>query len=303
MTSTLLQLQAELATAPADNPLVLYHGRCADGFGAALAAWIRFEGRGEYVGMSFGKEPPDATGRPVYILDFSFPPSVMAQLDEQAERLVMLDHHITAAQQLTGFQCRCGVVHFDMAKSGAQLAWDFFLPDRPTPALVKFIQDRDLWTWAFGTETRAFCASLDMEPMEFPRWRDIAGFDEAQLQAFMAPGRAMDAKFTELVSDIARSAMPVTMNGQAGLMCNAPPAFHSDLGNLLSEQCGTFALMWHVKTEGRVKVGLRSVKDFDVTPLALSMGGGGHRNACGFEMGAERLPELLSGTFHGLPLS
>jgi uncharacterized protein len=31
------------------------------------------------------------------------------------------------------------------------------------------------------------------------------------------------------------------------------------------------------------------------------MGGGGHPQACGFRMGPERLPELLSGVFWSTP--
>jgi len=46
-----------------------------------------------------------------------------------------------------------------------------------------------------------------------------------------------------------------------------------------------------------VKVGLRSEPGFNCIPLAESMHGGGHAQACGFKMGVERLPELISGTF------
>ena len=54
--------------------------------------------------------------------------------------------------------------------------------------------------------------------------------------------------------------------------------------------------MWHASTSG-VKVGLRSRSEFNCIPMAESMGGGGHAQACGFKMGIARLGELLSGTF------
>jgi nanoRNase/pAp phosphatase (c-di-AMP/oligoRNAs hydrolase) len=59
--------------------------------------------------------------------------------------------------------------------------------------------------------------------------------------------------------------------------------------------------MWHVGKSGGVKVGLRSQRSFDCIPLAESLGGGGHAQACGFKMGIERLPELLSGEFQAVP--
>ena len=37
------------------NPLILYHGKCPDGFAAAMSAWRFFEGRGEYMGLSHSK--------------------------------------------------------------------------------------------------------------------------------------------------------------------------------------------------------------------------------------------------------
>ena len=67
--------------------------------------------------------------------------------------------------------------------------------------------------------------------------------------------------------------------------------------NLLSAKTGTFALMWSAGTQG-VKVGLRAQRNFDCIALAESMGGGGHAQACGFKMGVERLPELLTGRFN-----
>jgi oligoribonuclease NrnB/cAMP/cGMP phosphodiesterase (DHH superfamily) len=281
------------------NPLVIYHGRCPDGFGAALAAWLFYEGRTEFRACEHGDvqtvaDLPALEGRAVYILDFSFASDLMRDIEQRAAKLVLLDHHKSAAEKLTGFACRCGAVHFDMNHSGARLAWDYFQSDRSTPALVNYIEDRDLWNWRFP-ESAAFLAALDMEPMDFVRWAQIASYDDAQLAAFMSRGQAMDEKFRKLAEDMAANAEPIVFNGQNGLMLNAPGAFHSLLGEILSKQSGTFALLWAAGRGGTIKVGLRSQKSFDCIPLAESMGGGGHAQACGFRMKAERLSELLSG--------
>ena len=238
---------------------------------------------------------PALAGRAVYILDFSFGPELLRAIDNQAAKLVLLDHHKSALDKLDGFACRCGVVHFDMAKSGARLAWEFFHPERDVPALLQYVEDRDIWKWEFP-ESAPFLAALDMEPQDFGRWREIAGFDTDQLAQFMARGGAMDEKYRKLAADIASAAQPLVFNGVEGLMVNAPGLFHSLVGDLLSAQSGTFALMWSAGSGG-VKVGLRSQRHFDCIPLAESLGGGGHAQACGFKVGVERLPELLSGRF------
>ncbi len=284
------------------QPLVIYHGRsCPDGFAAALAAWLFFDGKAEFLGLDHGdiktvEDLPALHGRAIYILDFSFSPELMRGIEERAAKLVMLDHHKSAADKLSGFSCRCGVVHFDMQKSGARLAWEFFQPERPVPDLVRFVEDRDIWVWQYP-ESAGFLAALDMEPFDFARWHQIASFNALQLENYIERGRAMDEKFSKLAAGIAEGARPVVFNGVSGLMVNAPGVFHSLVGDMLCKQSGTFALMWSVDKNGVVKAGLRSERGFDCIPLAESMGGGGHAQACGFKMGQQRLPELLSGTF------
>ena len=298
---TILPLQLLVAPKPGDPaPLVIYHGRnCPDGFAAALAAWQFYGGEVELLGLDHGEvktlaDLPALDGRAVYILDFSFPADILRGIDERAARLVLLDHHKSAADALDGFACRCGVVHFDMAKSGARLAWEFFLPEEPLPDLVRYVEDRDLWNWQFP-ESPAYLAALDMEPQELARWSEIAAFTPEQSAHFMARGQAMDEKFSKLAADIAEGAEPLVFNGETGLMVNAPGVFHSLVGDLLSRRSGTFALMWTAGKGGVVKVGLRSQRGYDCIPLAQSMGGGGHAQACGFKTKAARLPELLAG--------
>jgi oligoribonuclease NrnB/cAMP/cGMP phosphodiesterase (DHH superfamily) len=303
MTKTILPLQLLVAPSQDDpSPLVLYHGRrCPDGFGAALAAWLYYGDRAEYVGLDHGDvqsvdDLPALEGRAVYILDFSFSADILTAMDERAAKLVMLDHHKSAAEKLTGFACRCGVVHFDMNKSGARLAWEFFHPNEPVPALLQYVEDRDIWKWEFP-QSAAFLSALDMEGQDFARWAEIARFGADQLDAFTERGRAMDEKFRKMANDIAEGAQPVVFNGIEGLMVNAPGMFHSLVGDILSAKTGTFALMWSASDKG-VKAGLRSQRNFDCIALAESMGGGGHAQACGFRMPVSRLPELLGGVLN-----
>ena len=285
------------------QPLVLYHGRrCPDGFAAALAAWLYYDGKAEFLGLDHGDvktlaDLPALAGRAVYILDFSFSAEILQQIEALAAKLVLLDHHKSAADQLSDFVSRAGVVHFDMHKSGAHLAWAFFHPGKDLPDLVRFIEDRDIWVWQYP-QSAGFLSALDMEGFDFARWTEIAGFDAAQLSAYIARGVAMDEKFSKLARDIAEGAQALVFNGVSGLMVNAPGVFHSLVGDILSERSGTFALIWSAEKDGVVKVGLRSQRSFNCIALAQSMGGGGHAQACGFKMAFARLPELLSGNFN-----
>lgn len=301
MKNTILPLQLFVQASLEDvRPLILYHGRrCPDGFGAALAAWLFYGDKAEYRGLDHGEIQTaadlgeDLQGRAVYVVDFAFEPVLMAEIESKVSKLVVLDHHKSAAEKLTGYQCQCGVVHFDMNKSGAKLAWEFFHPEKPVPGLIKYIEDRDIWKWEFA-ESAPFLAALDMEVRSFERWAEIAAFTPEQEAAFMARGGAMDEKFKSLCEDIASGAQVLTFNGFQGLMVNCPGVFHSQVGDLLSRQSGSFALMWHANPKG-TKVGLRSRSEFNCIPLAESFGGGGHAQACGFRMDNDRLLDLLKG--------
>lgn len=283
------------------DPLVIYHGRsCPDGFAAALAAWLYYDGQAEFLALDHGdiksvNDLPRLDRRAVYILDFSFSDHVLRDIEQRAAKLVMLDHHLSAAEKLTGFQCRCGVVHFDMKKSGARLAWEFFHPEKPVPDLVRYVEDRDIWVWQYP-QSPGFLAALDMEPFDFARWQVIANLGGAALAAYIDRGQAMDEKFAKLAEGMAEGAQALTFNGVTGLMVNVPSAFHSLVGDILAKKSGTFALLWTVDKSGVVKCGLRSRRDYSCVALAESMGGGGHAQACGFKMPRDRLLELLGGT-------
>jgi nanoRNase/pAp phosphatase (c-di-AMP/oligoRNAs hydrolase) len=95
----------------------------------------------------------------------------------------------------------------------------------------------------------------------------------------------------------------LVFNGVEGLMVNAPSAFHSLVGDMLSKKSGSYALMWTVDAKGIVKCGLRSRSGFNCIDLAATMGGGGHAQACGFKMPTTGLVQLLSGVLQATPVA
>lgn len=279
---------------PNTEPLVIYHGHCPDGFAAALSAWLYFDGKGEYLPMTHEQVVPDVTGRRVYMLDIAFDRAQMERAAAQAQSLTVLDHHQSAADALEGFQCSCGLVHFDMSKSAARLAWAHFHPGRNVPALIAHVEDRDLLRWMFE-DSHAYLASLDVGPYNFHRWAGVMRMPDEALKRFMARGLAMHEQACKLALSLAAEATPITLCGQTGLMANAPNIFHSAVGELLLKRCNTFALMWCPESNGsRIKVGLRGASDFDVIPLAVAFGGGGHPYGAAFRLPLEQLGALVN---------
>lgn len=86
--------------------LVIYHRDCADGWTAAWVAAMSLGGadRVELHAARYGDDPPDVNDRDVYIVDFSYPRATLVKMAAAAEQVTLIDHHRTAAQDLTSLQ-------------------------------------------------------------------------------------------------------------------------------------------------------------------------------------------------------
>jgi hypothetical protein len=250
--------------------LVLYHADCSDGFGAAWAIWKRFP-HARFLPVKHGHPPPDhLQGQRVVIVDFSYPRPVLETMAAQAKELLVLDHHITAEQALAGFP----YAYFDQQKSGAVLAWEW-AHGTPAPWLLRYIQDKDLWTWGLPG-SREINAALASYPFDFAVWD---GFVQGTLEQ---EGRAILRYEQELVGKLAAQAVLVEFHGMV------VPAVHSAI---LTSQIGErlsphhpFCIIWHDR-DGRRFFSMRSREDgVDVGALAASFGGGGHTHAAGFSV-------------------
>ena len=157
--------------------VVLYHANCNDGFGAAYSAWKLLGNRAEYIACSHGTQPPDIKGKKVVCLDFSYDNPTTRKLIEEAEAFLIIDHHKSAMVELHDISNAI----FDMKKSGAMLAWEFFHPGKEAPKFIQYIQDRDLWTWELAY-SKEFSAAFDMVPWnfeEYEKFEDDSVFDDA----------------------------------------------------------------------------------------------------------------------------
>ena len=296
------------------KPLVLYHANCADGFGAAFAAWLKFGDDAEYVACSYGDKNfviPQLKGRDVYVLDFSFSRETMNVFLEDSEHFVWLDHHRSAFEMwcdeertYTKHEDKYHTIVLDNNKSGAYLAWEHFHPGTEVPMFIKHIDDYDRWQFKIEG-TKAFQKALwSITPWSFKQWQHEwdstwgygSGDGLESLPCFIRDGnailRAHDQNVQSVVKGSARECLIAYDNpdyydgpGLIGLAANCPPHLTSDVGHELANQSGTFGLCWTLsQTDLVAKCSLRSNAPYDVSAIAKSFGGGGHAQAAGFEV-------------------
>ena len=307
--------------------ICIYHGNCADGFSAAWAVWKRFGDSVEYIPGVYGESPPDVTGKNVVIVDFSYKRPVLAEMLKAANSILVLDHHKTAESDLgdgyEGDSRFFSMAHFigtidwkrygnnlyqddcenagkavytlfDMYRSGAGIAWDFFHAGTPRPRLIDYVEDRDLWRFSLphSREINAFIFAHDYT---FENWESLLDKTVADMRV---AGAAIEKKHhkdvAELVTKLRRE---MIIGGRWVPVANVPYTLTSDAGHLMCAPYATPNLQGEVVTppfaacywdtpEGRV-FSLRSDDKqggADVSEIAKSYGGGGHKNAAGFTM-------------------
>lgn len=291
------------------EPIVLYHGNCWDGF---CAAWLfhKVWPDGDYIPVQYGQQPPDiavtARDRPLFVVDFSYSRSIMFELGAMRPGgLTVLDHHKTAQAALDGLSVELGAnncgsceVVFDMNKSGGRLAWEFLWEDishltrgenwdwarggrlskEKAPWLVEYTEDRDLWKWELP-DSKAITTCLRSHPLDFDLWDD---FDNIDPETFIAEGEAILRSEATIIDTHVRHAREIELGGHKILAVNATVLF-SDIAGRLAEG-RPFGAAYFDRGDGKRQWSLRSTDaGVDVSEIAKDHGGGGHRNAAGFE--------------------
>lgn len=150
--------------------LCIYHGNCADGFGSAWIVEHLFPDQYEFHPGKYGTEPPDCAGKDVLLVDFSYKRDVMEQIARQANKVLVLDHHKTAIEDLQPLADN-GTIRavFDVERSGAGITWDYFEPNLMRPKLIDHIEDRDLWKFQLPW-TKEIQAAVFSYPYDFGVW-------------------------------------------------------------------------------------------------------------------------------------
>ena len=289
------------------NPLCIYHGSCLDGFAAATVVHMEFKGKVDFFAGYYDKPPPDLariSGREVFIVDFSYPPDVLEWMVREpreggagCSKVTVIDHHKPAAEALAAYQpLPTGAprhpkifAHFDMNYSGAVLTWQHFNPFDEPPEMLKFIQDRDLWTFHLDS-TRDICTALASYPWDFGVWLDILS-NQPSRREYTYGGLYADGQAIRRAHNMARArvikagARKLRIDGVVVPVCNAPHEMASEIGNLLAGAGGAtmpFAATYSDTDAGRT-FQLRSVAGgVDVSAIAAKFGGGGHEHAAGF---------------------
>jgi oligoribonuclease NrnB/cAMP/cGMP phosphodiesterase (DHH superfamily) len=117
----------------------------------------------------------------VYIVDYSIEVNEMKELLKVTEDIIWIDHHKSAIEKYSHFQAEyyqdtsmgiIGIRNINFA--GCNLVWQHLNAPKEFPEFVLLVEDRDIWKWEFGENTRNYNDGLiieDTEPQSFI-WSD-----------------------------------------------------------------------------------------------------------------------------------
>ena len=271
--------------------LIIYHQvkqgiNCPDGIAAAWVAKQAYSGA-DILGCVYGEEPSDISRYTnIVIVDFSFSKPILEQWAKR-QSITVIDHHKTAWEN---FQDLSKQIYrkFDMNECGASLTWKFYFPNQPMPLFLEYIRDRDLWNHQleFTEEIHEASASIGRT---FEFFDKIAPMGKQELFDYLVPIGVEKLKPKREAIALAVQRLEFGTVAEYGnipfvqvkpeeerLVSDICSAMYKKLPDAYFVACVTGDRKWSLRSD-------KNGNDTDVGAIAKSLGGGGHRNAAGFE--------------------
>jgi hypothetical protein len=289
--------------------LIIHHGNCPDGFGAAWWLGKNLDEPHEKFAAFYGQDPPDVTDREVWMVDFCYPAPVLTRIAAKCESLLVLDHHESAVgyardaagvqffddlsaytdlAELGGGSMREAVI--DQKHSGVGLVSALVKRRRGVdpPRFLANLEDRDLWRFDLD-DTREVFATVTSGPYTDEWWDWLAEQTQGTL---VMQGVAIERYRQQLIQQCVELAYqrtfvtPLCLDYSGVLprevtpqerweyiwVANAPYAICSDVaGELAKRDPERFAATFFIDEEGP-KWSLRSTEvGMNVAEVAAKM--------------------------------
>ncbi len=269
-------------------------GRCA-------AFWVLKENPAcTCIPINYGIDFPFETignGERIYIVDYSIQPTEMEQLLAITQDVIWIDHHISAINRYQGFGSAIKGIRYN-GISGCMLTYLYFnvfnqrdvdsceiqsareREEANIPWFTKYIDDRDVWTFNYGNQTKFFTIAFyiyDFLPTDHV-WEEMLELQNEN--QYIGEGRVMQKYQDGWAKRYMRLGFETDFEG---LNC-----FALNLGMCSSNYFDSVAhkdydvLIAYAFNGDSYAFKLFSTK-VNVSEIAIKYGGGGHKGAAGFE--------------------
>lgn len=257
----------------------------------------------KFVAINYGKESWSEeeikAAEKVWLVDFT-----SDKMDELLKacgpKLIWIDHHKTAMEKLPDMWNSSSIPGIrSLEKAACVLTWEFTHPeDISSPVAVAYIGDKDTWRFEYP-ETRAFTAGFNLmvKTPDDTVWDQLLGSEyKDTVNNMIAIGELLlESQKYKLQKAFDRGVDCIFHNWKARLVNTTGNI--SELGEFIYKRPEyDIAIMWQA-VENMVVFSLRSDSGNPDSPdcakIAQQYGGGGHKNAAGFQKTNMDFPRLL----------
>jgi oligoribonuclease NrnB/cAMP/cGMP phosphodiesterase (DHH superfamily) len=282
-----------------DFDIIVYHHNCPDGLCGLWCAEKYNTKPFTKIGTPAGKDPVgNFIDKDIIFIDVCPSIQFIKENAFTAKKITILDHHKSAydsylqnKEELDKFMNVH--YHFDMKKSGCQIAWSYFFGENKSPWFLDYIADQDLWTWSLQFSKEINCA-IDFDKLD--KLNELDNYNAEQIINLINEGKTILNVKQKIMQDQLLESVEgkMTFNGntyniQLGTI---PFDMRSAFGNLLATKPlknglqPDFGVVWMYKpSENRWIISLRGTDiSPDLSVIATYFNGGGHAKACAFKL-------------------
>ncbi|PIR89430.1 MAG: hypothetical protein COU07_00830 [Candidatus Harrisonbacteria bacterium CG10_big_fil_rev_8_21_14_0_10_40_38] len=263
--------------------IILFHGNCHDGFGAAWAAWKKFGAKAEYIPILHNDPPPKGLkNKKLFFLDITYKGEILDKIIKEND-VTIIDHHVSVKEEIKKAPNHV----YGEKNSGSVLAWQYFHPNKKAPWLLRYVEAGDLWDFSLPNSNEVRVA-IETNPMEFKKWNRMQTEIEnpQKRKTYIIQGKAILTYRDSEVNELAKNADVGIFDKRKIWIVNSATE-RSKTGAVLAAKKFHIALIWN-RVGNQIRVSLRSDSHVDVSKIAQKYGGGGHKQAAGFTLDASK---------------
>ena len=280
--------------------LCIYHLADHDGKGSAAIVGRKFKGV-EFFGLNHDMPVPEeelAKHDDIVVCDISLPLDVMFRLNE-TKNLIWIDHHASMidaydkAIKEKGHKEIKGIRRNGTA--AIMLTWEYFYPDEPVPEGVKLLALNDLYDLR-DKRVRPFEYAFQALGVNKPgdkNWKDLfAG--RIDVKEMVRKGEAILSYIKNRNHRLCKAmSFDSEYMGYKCICANMPQGYSEFYDGVKNIRNYDFMCNFFMNGKNTWNLSFYTTKDdVDVSKIAATFGGGGHRKASGAS-GLKKLPEFL----------
>lgn len=275
--------------------IVIHHNKDLDGFSSGAICKLKYPDA-KLIGWDYKDPIPDFEqfrDEEVIMIDVTFPLPKLIELGNMCN-LTVIDHHIGVKRDVDAMEAKdpgflTFVYIYKDRVAACEIGWKHLFPDKPVPYAITLLGRYDTWrqeegdwegeTLPFQYAMRVYCTSAETLSTVL-----LTEESDHLIKKLVSEGKTV-LLYQEQQDMLAcqRSAFEATLGGLRAVCLNTR-AFSSNTMKSVYNLEKHDIMVGFEYTGTKWSVSLRSDKpNVDVSVIAKSRGGGGHKAAAGFE--------------------